>query len=386
MPTNHHSDISVLLDSDSASMSQIMTMIGSVQKIALKKGLAVKICFENEYEQILREGARTVIVAGIASEKMYRVLETLKEAGKRIVIINFDPEYIDAGFSCVTFSRRQATEQILEYLCTRGASRVALIGCGIGSSNDDLHIQAMREFLKRKQMNEGAYFYYERAIQESFEAFYRRRDEFDTVLSVNPYVAVAFLRFCEDHGVRIPEDYLLACIRDSYICRCCRPTITTLSENAAMIGEQAVVAWQYLENNPSGDVRIRIDVRGNIVERESTVAAGRASSPPRCAPDGDALRESVNYEGGPFYQDETVRQLISLERCLFHCDELDFRIIAEMAEGTTNEKIAEKLFLSTSALQYRMNKLYQLTGTSGKTQFVRIVTDFFTHNYRFQRI
>ena len=84
------------------------------------------------------------------------------------------------------------------------------------------------------------------------------------------------------------------------------------------------------------------------------------------------INKQITYEGGPFYQDKIVTQLISLEKCLYQCDELDFRIINLLIQGETNERISEKLFISISALQYRMNKYYQTTNTSNKNQFVQI--------------
>ena len=378
MTATHKSIIPVLLDSEGERMSQIMAMINSIQKTAGKKNLPVKIFLENEILQSLSDDIRTIIVIGIASAKMHLLLEKLWSASKRIIIINFDPDYIDARYSCVTFSRRLATEQIMDYLYQRGSRHFALIGCGVGSANDELHVQTMQEHVKQYQNASGTSFRYQKSITESFDAFFAKRHEFDTVLSVNPYVAVAFLRYCEDHNIQIPDDYLLACIRDSYICRYCKPSITTLSENSSMIGEQAVAAWQYLENTVSDDVRIRIDVRGNVIERDSTSKANSLQEH-----NSMMINKQITYEGGPFYQDKIVTQLISLEKCLYQCDELDFRIINLLIQGETNERISEKLFISISALQYRMNKYYQTTNTSNKNQFVQIITDYFTHQYQF---
>ena len=371
----HRFVVPVLIDSEGAEIPTVLSIVNSIQKTAAKKGLAVQIF--PDYESIVNSSStakETIILVGFASPKLYRILSMLRAAGKQVVITNVDTDHIDARYSCVSFSRRLATEQTLDYLIRRGAERIAMIGCGIGSSNDDVHAYAMKNYLNHHSMVSGKCFYYQNEIQETFDAFYKEHSDYDTVLSVNPYIAVAFLRFCEDHNIKIPENLMLACMKDSYICRYCKPSITCLSENVSLIGEEAIVVWQYLENASSDDVRMRISVMGNIVERESTKNSERIA-----ALNTNLQNQTEEYfEGGPFYKDDTVRQLMALERCLSQCDELDYRIIDLLIQGNTYERISEQLFLSTSALQHRINKYFQLTNTKGRAHFMQIFETFFT--------
>ena len=325
-----------------------------------------------------KEKDNTVIVTGFSTLQLQETLKNLKNAGVRTVLTNIDADHLDARYSCVTYSRRLATEQMMDYLRLKGVKDFAMIGCGIGSENDNVHVNAMADYLVRHGLPSGETFFYKGAVQESFDAFLPKCKDFDAVLCVNPYVAVSFLRYCELKGLRIPDDFLLASLKDSHICHLCCPSITSLSENYSRIGEQAIVVWNYLKTYPSEDLRMRISVMGNIIERESTINGVDSDISAAIKHDN-----RMEIEGGPFYTDKTIQVLLTIDRYISQCDELDFKIIALMLEGNSNEKIAEKLYLSTSALYYRTAKYYQMTKVSGRNEFINLFRDHFTQKNHF---
>ena len=366
--------IPVLLDPDSVNIPTVLSVTNGIQKTAMKHGMDVRLYMD--IGSLLKEekDTKTVILSSLESPRMLSILDTLQKANKRAVLTNVDADHVDAHYSCVTFSRRLMTEQMLDYLFRKGALNIALLGCGIGSSNDEIHLHAMKDYLARHGIGGCEVFCYSNKVLESFEAFAANKDRFDTILCVNPYVAVAFLRYCETHRISIPRDYMLASLKDSCSCRLCKPSVTSIFENTSLIGEQAIVIWNYLEDYPSEDLRMRIAVMGSIIERESTRTKRQQSIPVE-------TNTEAYHEGGPFYQDETIRNAFTLERCLVQCDELDYKIIALLLKNNTHDTITDQLFLSRSALQYRLRKLYQMTGTVGKEQFIQFFKDTFTREH-----
>ena len=213
--------------------------------------------------------ASTVIVVGSESSRTPHILQDLKKAQWRIVVTNVDADHIDAHYSCATFSRRIITEQMLDHLLDKGCRRNGGLGAAF-FCNNMVHQDAMSQYLLKYPYAEGACFEYQNRIDESFNAFYAMRDGFDAVVSANAFVAVAFLHFCEEKGIVVPNDLLVACMKDHFIGRYCNPSLTSLAVDFFAIGEQFVIVWQYLQEEGNERFRMRIAIQGHVIEREST--------------------------------------------------------------------------------------------------------------------
>lgn len=371
--------IPVLWEQEFRRIPTAITMVNGIQKMASRKGYKV-----NLYERcagLLSDSpaASTVIVVGSESSRTPHILQDLKKAQWQIVVTNVDADHIDAHYSCATFSRRIITEQMLDHLLDKGCRRIAMVGLGQRSFNDMVHQDAMAQYLLKYPYAEGACFEYQNRIDESFNAFYAMRDGFDAVLCPNAFVAVAFLHFCEEKGIVVPNDLLVACMKDHSIGRYCKPSLTSLAVDFFAIGEQSVIVWQYLQEEGNERFRMRIAIQGHVIERESTGTAlgGGAQS---LANDGTL---DGKYEGGPFYTDPELQALMSLERCLQNCDELDLRIIRLLLDGKHYDAISEQLYLGDSSLQYRVRKIFHSAQTKSRDEFIRLMRNSFTRNTHF---
>ena len=265
--------IPVLWEQEFRRIPTAITMVNGIQKMASRKGYKV-----NLYDRcagLLSDSpaASTVIVVGSESSRTPRILQDLKKAQWQIVVTNVDADHIDAHYSCATFSRRIITEQMLDHLLDKGCRRIAMVGLGQRSFNDMVHQDAMSQYLLKYPYAEGACFEYQNRIDESFNAFYAMRDGFDAVLCPNAFVAVAFLHFCEEKGIVVPNDLLVACMKDHSIGRYCKPSLTSLAVDFFAIGEQSVIVWQYLQEEGNERFRMRIAIQGHVIERESTGTA-----------------------------------------------------------------------------------------------------------------
>ena len=199
------------------------------------------------------------------------------------------------------------------------------------------------------------------------------------MLCPNAFVAVAFLQFCEEKGIVVPNDLLVACMKDHSIGRYCKPSLTSLAVDFFAIGEQSVIVWQYLQEEGNERFRMRIAIQGHVIERESTGTA-RGEGAQSLANDGTL---DGKYEGGPFYTDPELQALMSLERCLQNCDELDLRIIRLLLDGEHYDAISEQLYLGDSSLQYRVRKIFHSAQTKSRDEFIRLMRNSFTRNTHF---
>lgn len=366
IPGRPKPQIPVLWDRECRNNPIALTTVSGIQEMSRARGCGVNL-YESCAELLAQTSSeKHVIVVGFESASMQPILQALSIAGKRIVLTGMDTDHIDAHYSCATFSRRLSTEQLLDHLLKKGCRHIALVGVGKHSSNDSVHSYALLQYLAKQPMAEGACFEYTHQVEESFEAFHSCWKHFDAVVCPNAFAAVAFLQFCENRGISVPGDLMVACIKDTSLARFCRPSLTTLAVDFYGIGQQAVVVWQYLRENPEENYRMRIAVLGQVISRESTGITLPAASD--IIPPSGALDDS--YQGGPFYNDPKMRDMVLLEKCLQGCDSLDLRIIGMLIQNLPYERIAEALYLGESTLQYRVRKLFHAVNVKSRRDFL----------------
>ena len=368
-------EIPVLWDCGARGIPIAITAVNGVRRMAAARGYAVRL-YEG-CEQLLADSPAhlPVIVVGSESTRMPIVLHQLQRASRCVVVTSMDADHIDAHYSCSTFSRRIATEQLLEFMLDKGCRRIALVGCGDRSVNDMVHSDAMERYLRKSGRARGRSFWYQARISESFESFLSQKANFDAVLCPNDFAAVAFMRFLENRGVRVPEDLLLASFKSNFISEYCKPSITSFMVDFYAMGENAVTVWTFLADAGNDRLQMRITVPGRIVEREST---GK-EAPAACRePDLDGVS---SYQGGPFYDDPMLQSLMRVERCFQSCDELDLRIIGLMLDNCNYEYISDALFLSGSSLQYRARKIFRMAETENRRDFINLLRGCFTREH-----
>lgn len=369
--------IPVLWIRDGHETPLTITIAEGIRQMAAQKSLDVKLYAQLEEVLNDEKAGRHVIVIGLESEQMPKMLSHLQSAGKQLVITSMDMDHIDSHYSCATFSRRIATEQMLDHLVSKGCRRIALVGCGDLSINDMVCRDALETHLARMEL-EGSCFPFHNHIEESFDAFFAVRSLYDGVICPNDFAAVLFLRYCEQHELKVPGDVLVAALKDNYISRYCKPSLTSLSIDFFAIGRNSVLIWEQLRQMDSMDIQIRITIPGKIIERESTVVSSGECIVSQCP-----KKLTVPYQGGPFYQDPRAQELMRFERCLQACDELDLRIIGLILQDLRYESISETLFLSESSLQYRVRKIFRLAQVDNLKNFKKMLQRCFTRENGF---
>ncbi len=372
--------IPILWDKQGRDIPTVVSIVNGIRKAATQAGLS--ICLFDSSDDLLAQSQPddAIIAIGLETSSTPKALFALHRAGRRIVVTSMDTDHISSAYSCSTFSRRQSTEQMLDFLLDKGCQSIALVGCGEHSANDLVHMASLEQYCSGLTGMHSKCFLYKERIEESFASFYGEWRKYDAVMCPNAFASVAFLRFCEQNGLVVPYDFLLVSVKDSDINRFCKPTITSMSIDFFSIGEQAVMVWRYLQNEKSSRLRMRIASLGHIVEREST---------------GTHLTESVNhrhvshtldnYSGGPFFSEPWLQNLMRLESCLQECNGMDVRIIGMLLDGYKYEQISELLFLGNSSLQYRIKRLFHLMNVSNRKELVALLQDNFTRNHYFNK-
>ena len=263
---------------------------------------------------------------------------------------------------------------LIQYLVACKKERIALVACGESSVNDLMRCEILKGYLytRRCPNPDDAIFFYRERVDESFEAFWEKRENFDAVICPNDYVALCFIRYCEEHGLRVPEDLYVAAFSNRTLSRYCKPSITSMSINFVDVGECSYYAWEFLENHKMEDHQIHIMTPSSLIVRESTAYEMHEMDTE------NAILLDAAHQGGPFYSEPVIANVMHVENCLTQCDALNLKIIQGILNGESYDSIEDRLFLSRSALNYRLKKIFTYAQTQNRKEFESLFRHYFT--------
>lgn len=366
--------VPVLWDEECFASSIYKEMAQGICNAAAKTQRSVQIY--TSCEQLLNEvpDDRTVMVIGYETPKLQTSLLALTERGRQVILAGLDDERFGARISSASPSRRRATALLIQYLMACGKKKIALVACGDRSVNDLMRCETLKSYLVAQGCKDPDrhLFFYSNYVEESFDAFYPRWKAFDAVICPNDYVALCFIRFCQEKGIRIPEDLYLAAFSDRTLSRFCKPSITTMSIDFGAVGNCTFQAWEFLENHRDEHLQMQITTPSRLIVRQSTACEMHPID------ENNVIIFDANYQGGPFYSDPTIAKVMQVENCLTQCDQLNLKIIGNLLEGKNYDHISEKLFISRSALNYRLKKIFTAADVSSRKEFETLFGEYFT--------
>lgn len=371
--------VPVLWDEDCFSSSIYKEMAQGISTAAAQAQHNVEIFTNCEQMMQAVPGDRTIIVIGYETPKLQTSLMALTEQGRQVLLAGLDGERFGARVSSASPSRRRATALLIQYLLACGKERIALVACGDRSVNDMMRCETLRSFLLTRNCKDpdSHIFYYQNYVEESFENFYAHWREFDAVICPNDYVALCLIRFCQEKGIRIPEDLYLSAFSDRTVSRYCYPNITTMSIDFSGVGDCSYQAWEFLEEHREEHLQIQITTPSRLIIRQSTANEFHPID------SSNVIIFDADYQGGPFYSDPTIAQVMHIENCLAQCDQLSLQIIGILLEGKNYDYISEKLFISRSALNYRLKKIFNAAGVNGRKELEALFGEYFTQKHNF---
>ena len=371
--------VPVLWDEECFSSSIYKDMVRGVTTAAAQSQYTVEV--HTTVDAMLEKVSpdQTVIVIGYETPKLQTSLERLVDRGNPVLLAGLDGERFGARVSSASPSRRQATGKLIQYLLKCGKERIALVACGDKSVNDMMRCDTLKTILMSRghEHPDDNIFFYHNFVTESFDAFYSRWQEFDAVICPNDYVALCFARFCQEKGIRIPEDLYLAAFSDRMVSRYCSPRITTMSIEFSHVGNCSFQAWLFLEEHKEQNLQISITTPSRLVVRESTASEVHPMD------EKNAIVVDTDYQGGPFYTDPTIAKVMQIENCLTKCDSLSLQIIGALLAQKNYDFISESMFISRSALNYRLKKIFSAAGVSSRKEFENLFWEHFTLENKF---
>lgn len=358
----------VFVDKKSAATTQYSTTIQGIRSAASRCATRMMLVMDHEADEIDYGSLPAVaVVTGACMSFIQSIIQRLRQHGRAAVLAGSDSEQFGHDVSCATPSRRTETQQLVNYFYNCGKERLALVGFGENSINDQFRYHAAMSAVAAwgRPLTDSDVWLWRQDPRESFERFLSVSDRYDAAICSNDVMSICLIDCCKEHGVRVPEDLFVASFGNMCIGRFYHPSITSMTMDMHCVGEQAFNVWRFLmANGGASSPALKITVPSRLLVRESTglmhIETGQGMvSPP--------------LQMDRFYYNPTVSVLIRIEKCISQRDGIDMRIMQRLMDGKSYEQISDELFVSASTLRYRLNKIFADAGVRSRKDFEALI-------------
>ena len=371
--------IPVFVDEKSASSSQYANTIQGIRTAAARCNMRLRLISDARFDETDFETLPGVaIVTGVSMPFIQKAIARLRSHGRYAVLAGTDSEQFGHDVSCATPSRRTETQQLVNYLYNCGKRRIALVGFGRRSINDNFRYHAAMSAVAAwgNLLKDEDVWLWEQDPSESFQQFLQVHDRYDAAICPNDVIAVWLVDFLQKNGTRVPDDLFVASFGNMAIGRYHIPSITSMTMDMLVVGEQAFNVWRFLmKNDKSQQTALKMTVPSRLLIRQSTantcIEAGEGAVAP-------TLQDH-------FYHNPTIALLVGIENCINQRDETDLRIMRGMMDGKSYEQISDELFISGSTLRYRLNKIFADIGAHNRQEFETIIRTYLGNGNPFRQ-
>lgn len=359
--------IPVFIDEKSALSSQYANTVQGIRAAAARCNMRIKQISDTRFDEIDMDGLPAgAIVTGVSMPFIQKAIGRLRAHGRYAVLAGTDSEQFGHDVSCATPSRRTETQQLVNYLYNCGKKRIALVGFGRRSINDNFRYHAAMSAVATwgNLLRDEDVWLWEQDPSECFERFWQVNSRYDAVICPNDIMAVCLVDYLKKRDIRVPEDLFVASFGNMAIGRYHVPSITSMTMDMRVVGEQAFNVWRFLmKNEKSQQTALKMTVPSRLLVRESTanlcIEAGEGAVFP-------TLQDN-------FYHNPTIAVLVNLENCINQRDDTDMRVMHGIMDGKSYEQIADELFISGSTLRYRLNKIFADCGVRTRQDFESVI-------------
>ncbi len=339
------------------------TVVGLQSEIKRKKQTIKEVKSICDIEPT-EEKSSVIIIGSLKSWIADRISETNAKGMLPIVLSNSSVEYTHKNYSNVSSDVYGALHTAVSTAKGNGKPRIALYGINLNSASDYIRKKA---FLKlggnRKDIynNHGS-------LKGCFYSLFPSIDNYDTIICANDFVAASLVTRLKKQGYDLSRLYIISC-SDGILLQNMSPTVTAFSRNFKAFGRAAISAHEMFTKNP--DIAFSdIQIKYHLTVRETT---------PNLKEYTDALEINVDEEETAFsiYEDPELQEIMKVEKILRGGDNIDLQILKFVDEKLTYEAIAEKLFISVSAVKYRLKNLCKLADASSIKDLLTLVKKYY---------
>ena len=359
----HEQIVPVFIDRKSALSSQYTNLVQGIRLAAARFNTRLDLISEDRFDNVSFDSLPLVaIVTGVSRPFIQKAITLLRVHERCTVLAGTDSEQFGHDISCATPSRRTETQQLVNYLYNCGKKRIALVGFGQNSINDNFRYHAAMSAVAawNKPLRDNDIWLWESDPNESFDRFIEAHNQYDAVICPNDVIAIFLIKSLRKCGIGVPEDLYVASFGNMLIGQFHTPSITSMTMDMYCVGEQAFQVLRFImKNETSQATALKITVPSRLLIRESTA-------------NQRIMTECITVSPAPqdyFYHNPEVASLVGIENCISQRDETDMIIVRKIMDGISYEQISDDLFIGGSTLRYRLNKIYKDAGVKGRKEF-----------------
>lgn len=306
------------------------------------------------------------VVSANCSVAFYKKLNSLLPR-YRLILMSDCTEKIHGRMSMVCPDTWQIARELTMYLAEAGRKRLALFAFDRYAVDTGQYVKAFEEAAKQTDCCFGEadmFLNDENLLSDCTSRLIAGIDRYDAVFCANDMAALHLITELKKHGLRVPEDVFVIGRGNSQIARAALPSITSVDLMNGVQAEQCVAVWRYLKKYPDV-MRAKITINHSLLIRESTanfrpVTEWRDELPSphkRGADRGYGVLERLNL----FF--ETA-------------DAADRIILQNIAAGKVYEEIGKDIFLTESAVKYRVKKMLHHFGVQHRSELLEILREY----------
>lgn len=353
----------VMIETDFKITSSCGTMFAGVKNALRKKRVSYEII--NDVTEIKTDNSQTFLI--IVSTNMDFISNSVAYCDAisvhPIILTPYLPHSLTGVYSTVTADVRQSMRYIMSYLKNAGKSHPAIYGMSEFSFSDMARKEKFLEKHILPTSNEDV-FYNKTTLDDCFEKFLLKIDEYDCVICPNDYVAIHFVNSLKSHNYPV-EKFTIISYGQLMIASKFHPEIISISVGYENYGKAAVMICETLQNNPEL-LYMSLSIKNKINADEHTGDAKTLS---------DVVLSSANSKD-IFYHDPDVKRMIVIEKLLNSCDSTDLEILDMLIKNASYEEISDACFLSVSTTKYRVRRMFNLCGCHSKTEFAQFIEKY----------
>lgn len=307
-----------------------------------------------------------LLVIGTNSKWLDYVIDKFEKLFEnRIIVLGNCERRYAKKYSVVTFDVSRDVKLLYNYLKYYKKEHIAMYGINPHSASDGFRKKSFLDsgaFVEDVYTNNGD-------MKKCFENFKAKSVCYDGIICANDYCAISLVKNLKENNMTIP--FIVSC-GETKLAREFVPSITNLKTNYSSFGEIGVQLAKLLNKN-SNINSIECRLTSEILPGQTT----------ECLPvsfDNESIYVVDNESEDNFYADSEVDEMIKIEKLLNACDKTDRNLLQCILDGVPYSEIAEKLYMSTNSIKYKLKGMYDICSVNSKAEFMELINKYINSN------
>ncbi len=328
---------------------------------------------EFDYDSLFEGCPRLIVLYSSLYDFVSGALSFFQKSNIDVILLGPDvyTEFKIKGLISVDI--RRIMETYFSHLDDCGCTRPALYGCFENSSGDRLKEKCFLEELQARGVSDPNFYCIRntQGFEHCAKSFFEKLSSFDSVICPNIIAAISLSKKLIERGIRIPEDIQMISDGSLKSTELFPLSFTCFRSSSAFTEAQKVIsAYRFMYEHPDPFFQLRIFSTGELYVGNTTLPIRREKKPLHAEVVSEE-RRLINT----FYGDSEVIAFVKMERLLNACDKTDIELIQLLLEGCSYEQIAERIFLSTGTVFYRMKRLQGIVSAPTRKELEKFLRE-----------